>query len=112
MNTKTIGLLAFFIGIVLAVVTVFWDLGEWVIQVLIILGVIAGFFHTFKDRLVLLGVVYLTLSAASGSMKGLAAVGVVITDLVTAWVGFLGPVVLTAMMIWGSAKLMAGDEKE
>ena len=112
MNTKTIGLLAFFSGMVLAVVTVFWDLGEWVIQVLIILGVIAGFFHTFRDRLVLLGVVYLTLSAAAGSMKELAVVGAVITDLVTAWVGFLGPVALTAMMIWGGAKLMAGDEKE
>ena len=40
-------------------------------------------------------------------MEELAAVGPIITDIVIAWVGFLGPVVLTAMMVWGGAKLMA-----
>ncbi|MEN8242281.1 MAG: hypothetical protein ABFS17_10200 [Chloroflexota bacterium] len=112
MNSKLIGLWAFFIGMVLAVATVFWDLGEWVVQVLIILGALAGFFHTFKDNLVLLGVVYLALSAAASSMSELAAVGPVITDLVTAFVSYLGPVVLTAMMIWGGAKLMADKTEE
>lgn len=108
MNTKTIGLVAFFAGMVLAMTGVFWELGAWAAQVLIILGVLAGFFHTFKDNLVLLGVVFLALSAAAGSMGELFAIGPVVTDLVSAWVSFLGPVVLTAMMIWGGAKLMAG----
>jgi hypothetical protein len=108
MNTKNLGLWAFFIGMVLAMATVFWELDGWATQVLIVLGVLAGFFHTFKENLVLLGVVYLALSSAAGSMSELVAVGPVITDIVSAWVSFLGPVVLTAMMIWGGAKLMAG----
>jgi hypothetical protein len=108
MNSKTVGLVAFFAGMVLALVGVFWEMGGWAVQVLIVLGVIAGFFHTFKDNLVLLGVVYLSLVAAAGSMSELTAVGPIITDIVNAWVGFLGPVVLMAMMVWGGAKLMAG----
>jgi hypothetical protein len=111
MDTKVIGLWALFIGMVLAMVTVFVDLGAWVTQVLIILGILAGFFHNFKDDLVTLGVVYLGLSAAAGSMSELAAVGTIISDLVAAWVTFLGPVVLTAFMIWGGAKLVTGKAK-
>jgi hypothetical protein len=111
MNLKTIGLVAFFAGMVLALAGAFWELGDWAVQVLIVLGVIAGFFHTFKDRLVLLGIVYVSLSFAASSMEELIAIGPVITDIVTAWVGFLGPVVLTAMMVWGGAILMA-DKSE
>jgi hypothetical protein len=112
MNTKLIGLWAFFIGMVLAVSTVFWELGEWATQVIIILGALAGFFHTFKDNLVLLGVIYLGLTAAASSMSELIAVGPIITDLVIAFVSFLGPVVVTAMMIWGGAKLTAEKIEE
>lgn len=111
-NTKTFGLIAFFTGLVLALAGAFWELGGWAVQVLIVLGVIAGFFHTFKDNLVLLGVVYVSLAAAAGSMSELFAVGMVITELVNAWVGFLGPVVLTAMMVWGGARLMSGKTKK
>jgi hypothetical protein len=108
MNSKTIGLVAFFAGMVLALAGVFLELGGWTVQVLIVLGVLAGFFHTFKDKLVLLGVVYLSLAAAGGSMSELFVVGQVITEIVHAWVGFLGSVVLTAMMVWGGANFMAG----
>jgi hypothetical protein len=111
MKTKAIGMWAFYIGMVLALATVFVDLGAWATQVLIILGVLAGFFHKFKDDLVTLGVVYLGLHAAAGSMGELVAVGPVISDLVSAWVSFLGPVVLTAFMIWGGARLVTGKAK-
>jgi hypothetical protein len=111
MSKKAIGLWAFYIGMVLALVTVFVDLGAWVTQALIILGVLAGFFHTFKHELVTLGVVYLGLHAATGSMGELVAVGPIISDLIAAWVDFLGPVVLTSFMIWGGARLVTGKAK-
>ncbi|MBN2502626.1 MAG: hypothetical protein JXB38_17735 [Anaerolineales bacterium] len=108
MNTKLIGTWAFFIGMVLALVTAFVNLGGWVTQVLIVLGILAGFFHQkIKDEIVALGVIYLALAAVSGSMQELVAVGPYISAIVAAWVGFLGPVVLTALMIWGGAFLMA-----
>ncbi len=111
MSTKTIGTWSFFIGMVLAVATVFVNLGEWISQALIILGILAGFFHhKIKNELIALGVIYLGLVAASGSMGDLIALGPFISDIVAAWVSFLGPVVLTAFMIWGGAFLLVNKE--
>ena len=113
MDTKMIGTWSFFIGMVLALATVFVDLGEWISQLLIILGILAGFFHQkLKDELVTLGVVYLGLAAASGSMSDLIGVGPFISDIVAAWLAFLSPVVMTAFMIWGGAFLMVNKESQ
>ncbi|MFN2144973.1 MAG: hypothetical protein ACK2T7_06445, partial [Anaerolineales bacterium] len=101
MNTKVtrwIGTWAFLIGLVLALGTVFFDLGSWVTQVLIVLGILVGVFHRFTDKLIPLGVTYLVLAAAASSMSDLLLVGSFITDIATAWVRFLGPVVLTAFL--------------
>ena len=113
MDTKLIGTWSFFIGMVLAVATVFVNLGEWIHQVLIILGILAGIFHhKIKNELVTLGIIYLGLALASSSMGKLIAVGSFISDIVAAWVSFLGPVVLTAFMIWGGALLMVNKENQ
>jgi len=105
--TKQIGLWAFLIGLVLAITAVFVDLGEWIVQGLIILGILTGAFHDFQDDLVRLGIFYLVLSAASGALKELTAIGPILTEIVEAWVAFLGPVVLTALLIWGTPLLLA-----
>jgi hypothetical protein len=113
MDTKMIGTWSFFIGMVLAVVTVFLDMGEWISQVLIILGILTGFFHQkIKDELVSIGIIYLTLAGVAGSMGGLIAVGPFISDIAAAWVGFLGPVVLTAFLIWGTPFLITNIGSE
>jgi hypothetical protein len=101
MVTKSIGLWSFFIGLVLALATVFVNLGEWVTQALIILGILTGVFHFNMQDLVPLGVIYLALAAVASSMGELIAIGPYISDIVDAWVGFLGPVVLIALMLWG-----------
>jgi len=105
--TKQIGLWAFLIGLVLAIATVFLDFGEWAAQVLIILGMLAGAFHDLRKDLVRLGIIYLALSASSNAMQNLAAIGPILTEIVEAWVAFLGPVVLTALLIWGTPLLLA-----
>ena len=102
MNTKIIGLWSFFIGLVLALATAFFDIGAWATQLLIILGILTGALHFGKEDLIPLGVIYLALAAAANSVDALAFVGPTITDIVSAWVGFLGPVVLTALMLWVS----------
>jgi len=112
MNTKNlakkIGFWSFFMGMVLALVTVFVNLGDWSFQVLIILGFLAGGFHQkLRDEFVALGVVYLSLSVAADSASGLVLLGTLLSDIVAAWVRFLGPVVLMTSMMWGGAFLMA-----
>ena len=105
--TKQIGLWAFLIGLVLAIAAVFVNFPEWVTQVLIVLGILAGAFHELRDDLVRLGIIYLALSAASDALQNLAAIGPILTEIVEAWVTFLGPVVLTALLIWGTPLLLA-----
>ena len=111
MNTKAIGMWSFFIGMVLAFVNVFVELGDWVTQVLIVLGIIAGALHFFREDLKTLGIAYLALSAASEAFLPLFAIGEITTQIVNAWVGYLGPVVLTAFMLWGGAYLVTGQKK-
>jgi hypothetical protein len=111
MDIKMIGIWSFFIGLVLSLVTVFVNVGEWISQVLIILGILAGFFHhKIKEELVTLGIIYLALAAVAGSMGDLIALGPFISDIAAVWVGFVGPVVLTAFLIWGGAFLMVNKK--
>jgi len=91
----------------LAIATVFIDFGDWINQVLIILGILAGAFHGLRNEPVRLGIIYLALSASSGAMQNLAAIGPILTEIVEAWVTFLGPFVLTALLIWGTPLLLA-----
>ena len=111
MNTKTIGMWVFFAGIVLALVNVFFNLGGWVTQALLILGIAAGALHFFREDLLTLGIAYLVLSAAATSLNELIFVGEIITKIVSAFVSYLGPVALTAFMVWGGAYLVTGRKK-
>jgi hypothetical protein len=111
MNTKTIGMWVFFAGMVLALVNAFVSLGSWAIQVMIVLGIVAGALHFFREDLLTLGIAYLALGAAAHSMDALFAVGEIVTKIVAAWVSYLGPVVLTAFMVWGGAYLVTGKRK-
>jgi hypothetical protein len=111
MNTKIIGTWSFFIGMILALTTVFVDLGAWIIQTLIILGILTGLFHKkIKKELVPFGIIYLGLAAVSSSMDRLILFGPYISDIVSAWVRFLGPVLLTAFVIWGGTFLVVNKE--
>jgi len=107
MDTKQLGVWAFILGLVLAMATVFFDLSSWVVQALIVLGILVGIFHPIRKEVLPLGMVYLALTVAFSSMDDLLFIGTIITDIASAWVEFLGPVVLTAMLMWGSPYLMA-----
>lgn len=109
MITKLIGVWAFIIGLVLSMAAVFFELPGWVTQVLILLGILVGVFHPIRKEILPLGMVFLALTFAASSMDELALIGPVVTAIATAWVGFLGPVVLTAMLMWGSPYLMARE---
>ncbi len=109
MNTKQIGVWAFILGLVLAMAGVFFDLGGWGRPGMIVLGILVGIFHPIRKELVPLGVIYLTMVTAAASMDALPVLGSIITELATAWAQFLGPVALTAMLMWGAPYLMAKE---
>lgn len=110
---KTIGLWAFYIGLVLALANALLEMGDWMLQVLLILGIIAGSLHIpLRKNLVALGVIYFSIVIAYDVFADLLFVGEFITKLTFAWVAFLGPVVITTMLIWGGAFLFTGRLKE
>lgn len=114
MDMKAVGKWSYLVGIVLAVFSVFVDAltAPWAIQLLLILGVLVGFFHHSADDILTLGMIYLGLNFAADSLDAfLGPVGGFITDIAGAWVGFLGPVVLITFMVWGTPKLL-GLNKE
>ena len=110
MDSKLLGTWAFIVGLILALLTVFVDLGSWVQQVLIVLGILVGVFHPVGKKFVTLGVVYLGLLATAAAMNELLYLGELITAIATAWVGFLGPVVLTSFMLWASSSLFSTSD--
>lgn len=109
MKTKTIGLWAFLLGLALSMLTAFFDLGSWTVQVLIVLGILVGLFHPIRKEFVPLGVIYLVLNTAAASADGLYLIGPFITAVAAAWTKFLGPVVLTAFLMWASPYLIAKE---
>mgnify|MGYP001404412635 CR=1 FL=1 len=109
MKTKFIGVWAFILGLILAMAGVFFDLGGWGHPVMIVLGILVGIFHPVRKDLVPLGVVYLTIATAAAAMDALPYLGPIITGLATAWAQFLGPVALTAMLMWGSPYLISKE---
>ena len=114
MDMKQIGKWAYIAGAALAALGVFIDAltEDWAVLVLIILGILVGAFHHNAEDIVPLGLVYLGLNLAADSMGSfLDPVGGFVTDIVSAWVAFLGPVVLITFMIWGTPKLL-GLNKE
>ena len=111
MNTKIIGLWSYLIGMILAMATVFVDMGDWTAQALIVLGILVGFFHHDSDDIIPLGLIYLVLVVAADAMSDLAVIGSYVSDLATAWVNFLGPVVLTVFLIWGTPLLLKGKKR-
>lgn len=112
MDMKQIGKWAYIAGVALAALSALIESlqVEWMATLLVILGIIVGAFHHSADDIVPLGMVYLGLHFAAGSMGSfLDPVGGFVTDIVNAGVGFLGPVVLVTFMIWGFPKLIVKD---
>jgi 4-hydroxybenzoate polyprenyltransferase len=97
------------LGLALAMISVFVDLGGWVTQVLIILGILVGLFHPIRKEIVPLGVVYLALTFSAASIGELVVIGPYVSEIASAWAAFLGPVVLTAMLLWGAAYLVTRE---
>jgi len=102
-----IGTWSFLLGLILAILTVFVNLGEWTTQGLLVLGILTGLFHAINKEFVSLGVIYLALAATAGALDVLIAIGPFISQIAAAWVGCLGPVVLTAFLFWGGPYLIA-----
>ena len=95
---KNFGKWLYFIGLLVAVLAgLFGFSAEWLTWILMLVGVLVGVFYVETSDVVNFAIRYLALYAVAGALDGFVFVGPYITGIFTAVVGFLGPVLLTAI---------------
>ena len=104
-DTKTLAKYAYFIGAAFAAISALIGLygqqqtPEWANWVIILLGVYVGLFGVASDHVKALILLYLGLGLTHTSLRSLFMIGDPITAILQAYLGFLGPVVLTATLL-------------
>ena len=98
---KNIGKWLYLIGLAVAILaSLFGFSADWLTWILMLVGVLAGIFAADTDDLTNFAIRYLALFAVASALDGFIFVGPYITAIFTAVVGFLGPVLLTTLVIW------------
>ena len=101
MDTKTLGKWLYIIGLIVAILAALFGFSnQWLTMVLMIAGVLVGLWVAPKEGLTNAIIRYVGLAAVAGALDSFIAVGTFVSAIANAVVGFLGPVVLTALIVW------------
>jgi len=91
----------YLIGLVVAILAgLFGFSADWLTWILMLIGVLVGIFASDTKDLTNFAIRYLALFAVAGALDGFIFVGPYITAIFTATVGFLGPILLTTLVMW------------
>jgi len=97
---KTIGKWLYLIGLLIAAIVGLLSFSNmWVSLLLVIMGILAAIFFLDSGDLVNAGIRYLVLVAVYSVLDGIPAVGPYITGFFSGVVSFLGPVLLTLLVV-------------
>ncbi len=98
--TKTIGKWLYLIGLLIAAVAGLLSFSnQWVYLLLVIMGILAAIFFLDSDDIVNAGIRFLVLFAVKDALTPIPAVGTYLGGLFTGVVMFLGPVLLTLLVV-------------
>ena len=101
MDTKTIGKWIYLVGLLVAVVAALFGFSnQWLSLVLMVAGVLVGLWVSPTGSLTDAVIRYVGLTLVAGVLNSFIAVGSYVTAIVDAVVSFLGPVLLTALIVW------------
>jgi len=101
MDTKTIGKWLYLGGMLVAIIVALFEFSaDWLTMVLMAVGVLAGIFYSTADNVSDHAIRYLGLVAVAAALDGFVGVGEYITTIMEATIGFLGPVLLTTLVMW------------
>ncbi len=108
---KNLGKWLFLIGLLVAVAAGLVSFSaDWLTWILIIVGILAGVLYFDPDDVVHMGIRYLVLFATASALDKLALVGPYLTGIFNAAVAFLGPIVLTVLVVWFVKKYFMGKK--
>ena len=97
---KTVGKWLFLIGMLVAALAAALSFSNmWLSLVLVLAGILAAIFFLDSSDVVNSGIRYLVLVAVHAVLDAIPAVGPYITGFFAGVVGFLGPVMLTLLVI-------------
>jgi hypothetical protein len=103
----------YYVGLLLAIIGAFVSsLGSasWWQLILILIGILVGIFYFDSEDVVQIGLRYLILAATASALNNFIAIGSYLTAIFTAVVGFLGPAVLTTLVMWFVKKNFMGKK--
>jgi hypothetical protein len=91
----------FLIGLLAAVIAgLAHYAATWFTSLLILVAVLAGIFYFDSADVVHIGIRFVALTVVAGSLNKLVGVGPYLTDIFIATVGFIGPAVLTVLVVY------------
>jgi hypothetical protein len=96
---KNIGKWLYLIGLLVAILSALFFQNDILALVLMIVAILAGVFHGDPDDFENIGLRYLILYAVAGSLSDFIAIGGYLTTIFGAAVWFLGPYVLTVLVV-------------
>jgi hypothetical protein len=98
---NTIGKWLYLLGLLIAAVTGLLGFSAiWLTLILVLMGIFAAIFFIDSDDVVHFGIRYLVLGAVYSVLDGIPAVGPFLTGFFGGVFAFLGPVVLTTLVIY------------
>jgi hypothetical protein len=101
----------YLVGLLVAVLAALFKFQfDWLTWILMLAGILVGIFYMDSADVVNQGIRYLVLVAVAGALDGLIGVGSYLTIIFQAVVGFLGPVVLTVLVMWFVRKYFMGGK--
>ena len=101
----------YLLGMLVAVLVALFNFSaDWLTWLLMLVGILVGIFYTDSADVVNQGIRYLVLVAVAGVLDNFVAVGSYLTTIFNAVVGFLGPIVLTTLVVWFVKKYFLGNK--
>ena len=101
MDTKNLGKWLYIIGLIVAILAaLFGFVNEWLSLALMVMGILVGLWVAPTDSLKAAIIRYIGLTLVASALTSFIAIGPYITAIMNAVVGFLGPVLLTALAVW------------
>ena len=101
MDTKTLGKWIYIVGLLVAIIAALVGFSnQWLSLVLMVAGVLVGLFIAPTGSLTDAIIRYAGLVLVAAALDNFIAVGPYVTAALEAVVSFLGPVLLTALVVW------------
>ena len=87
-------------GVVAGVTNMYAFQNEFLITALMVVGILVGLFYFNSDDLINIGLRYLIFTAVANSVGGFYVVGPYVNGFLTGFAYYLGPIVLTLVIVY------------